>query len=215
MNSPPFTWPYSVPGMPGPPVATPPPPEAFPQPQPLPQMDGQLSSPPDVNLDSPQSIMADGSDLPLHDVTTLRFFYNLGVNVFNTVRKATQSPVLAMHDHSSSQADGSPFSAELAGRGVLQVDAPAWQPQPRKTEPSAHAHGLAPPQALPSGGYLLPLPLSAWTAPGMASGGREGECGQAMRGSMLPCMPVQLVCSPDGMPCALPVVYMPPQPRGH
>ncbi|XP_049827346.1 uncharacterized protein LOC126266831 isoform X1 [Schistocerca gregaria] len=66
MNSPPFTWPYSVPGMPGPPVATPPPPEAFPQPQPLPQMDGQLSSPPDVNLDSPQSIMADGSDLPLH-----------------------------------------------------------------------------------------------------------------------------------------------------
>lgn len=43
---------------------------------------GYLPQEPQINYNAPKSIMDDGTDLPISDIQTLRFFYNLGNDVY-------------------------------------------------------------------------------------------------------------------------------------
>ncbi len=42
-----------------------------------------------INFNATHSLLDDGSDLPMSDVNTIRFFYNLGIEV-NSSRKSLQ-----------------------------------------------------------------------------------------------------------------------------
>jgi hypothetical protein len=35
-----------------------------------------------INFNSTHSLLDDGTDLPLNDINTMRFFYNLGIEVY-------------------------------------------------------------------------------------------------------------------------------------
>ncbi|XP_055630111.1 protein ovarian tumor locus-like isoform X2 [Toxorhynchites rutilus septentrionalis] len=63
------------------------------------------------NFHANHSVISNGSDLPLHDLVTLRYFYNLGVEYFRQNQLRLQPPILvnsAYTDPNVATADSSP-----------------------------------------------------------------------------------------------------------
>lgn len=100
-----------------------------------------------VNYHTSRSNLTNGSDLPFHDIPTLRFFYNMGLDYFRN--SAMIWPDYHSNNGGDTHAIAAPGTPTISGpapiaiNGTSPIAQPMWQPLPSVMVPQIETHRLA------------------------------------------------------------------------